>query len=79
MNCLFKVKVENGITSEDIKNPSENVRFSFEDLYVLRTSIETLDRANSVQEMDNCQQYFADVETLVESVLLDLRVTFNLY
>ena len=76
-NILIRIATDNGPTSEEIKQPTGNFRLEFDEFMVIRTRVNTFDRSETTQALDKCLEYYSNVETVIESVLLNLRVFLN--
>jgi hypothetical protein len=70
-------KIDNGdgfLTSDQVINPTR--KLDFDDLLIFKTDINTVDRLKSDKALAEFNTHCVEVETLIESCLLNLRVAY---
>lgn len=73
-NLTFKIDNSDGmLTSEQVVRPTR--RLDFDDLLIFRTDVNTMDKLKDDKNLRDFNTHTTEVETLVESCCLHLRVS----
>lgn len=73
-NFKFRLKREASLSTNHVKDPNSK-RQNFDDLMVYNMDINTIDKTESTSKLDECNNYIIEIETKVETMCLNLRVS----
>lgn len=74
-NVNFEISNNDGLlTSDQVKNPTK--RLAFDNILILNTKVNTIDRLKDVSETNDYRDYLSEVELFVANCAVNLRVGY---